>query len=276
MAPFQSQHRQAIGTNFPGAIFYPPPGLSLPDGVCPPPGLEGPWADLQTQPMKIDISETWKASHGKMDSPKHAIYSSQFPMLPPGVFLPWYEAKKPVDNTRAASLPSTSASEDGDSSPDVHGIESQLSWRLQDACRRHESKSKRSCNASFCHEWVIDARKLRGSDKQIVSSCFELGSEGSFRLLIKPKVYGERKGQASFQRAKGRGSIELKCDTATGAGKLRVQIFIGDVELSAPVTHDFGEKSTVSLITEDADFNLASAVDKESSSLIIRLEGKRV
>merc|ERR1711966_302614 len=55
--------------------------------------------------------------------------------------------------------------------------------------------------------WPVDARKLRGKDKQIISPSFEIFPGCSFKLMVKPKAMGVRKGQANFHKGRGWGSI---------------------------------------------------------------------
>merc|ERR1740130_529695 len=51
-------------------------------------------------------------------------------------------------------------------------------------------------------QWHVDARKLRGNDKQAVSPPFEISFGGqavTFKMMIYPKVVSDAKGGASFK-----------------------------------------------------------------------------
>jgi hypothetical protein len=79
--------------------------------------------------------------------------------------------------------------------------------------------------------WQGDARKLRTKDKQIVSPSFEVFPGHAFKIMLKPKEMGDKKGQANFQRARGCGRVELKCIQSLHAPPtLRFYISIGRTE----------------------------------------------
>merc|ERR1719201_667354 len=59
--------------------------------------------------------------------------------------------------------------------------------------------------------WFVDERKLGTKDKQIISPSIELFPGVWFKIMIKPRPMGERRGQFSFHKAHGKGLVELKC-----------------------------------------------------------------
>jgi len=61
--------------------------------------------------------------------------------------------------------------------------------------------------------WTVDSRKLKSADREAASPIFELSFAGpvEFRMILKPRAVHDSKGGASFKKAQGWGSIELKC-----------------------------------------------------------------
>merc|ERR550525_80121 len=64
--------------------------------------------------------------------------------------------------------------------------------------------------------WVVDAKRLQSKDRMLVSPAFELplGRPVPFRLMVQPKSTSGAKGGESFEKARGLGSIQLKCEEA--------------------------------------------------------------
>lgn len=132
-------------------------------------------------------------------------------------------------------------------------------------------------------DWTVDARKLRGNDKQAVSPPFEIWlghrfPKVAFKMMIYPKHVSDGKGGASFKKAQGCGFVQLKCETELTAGLAPVSfcITIGSndkvASLRGPVIHDFS-KSAVSGLPQDIDeWNLNSVVDQLSMTFVVRLE----
>jgi hypothetical protein len=79
-------------------------------------------------------------------------------------------------------------------------------------------------------EWTVDARKIKGTDKVIVSPPFDVPSLSSavFKMMITPKFVMEGKGGASFKKSKGKGTVQLKCESPLDdEGALVFQISAG-------------------------------------------------
>jgi len=129
--------------------------------------------------------------------------------------------------------------------------------------------------------WTVDARKLRGRDKIAVSPPFELDSpRGTFRLMLCPKAVSDRKGGASFQKAKGRGFVQVKCEAALGeatAGvlSLRISVDSGRPGSAAqepsrgPVRHDFAQSG---VCCHEEEWNFTQAVDEASQTFAVSVE----
>lgn len=83
---------------------------------------------------------------------------------------------------------------------------------------------------------------------------------------------GDKKHQEGFQRAKGCGSVELKCVEGSGvAPDLKFWITVGDEAVRGPVTHEFSESTVAGLKKGEEMFNFASAVDSKSSMFLVTL-----
>jgi len=121
--------------------------------------------------------------------------------------------------------------------------------------------------------WPVDAKKLRGKDMQHISPSFEIYPGCSLKLMLKPKCMGNKKGQASFQKARGRGSVELKLvESVALAPTLRFCISVGGCLPRGPVEHDFSDGFVSGLAKNDDDFDFLSAVDPNSSTFLVCLE----
>lgn len=133
--------------------------------------------------------------------------------------------------------------------------------------------------------WTVDAKKLRGSDKVAVSPAFEMPSiPGTFRMMLCPKAVSERKGGASFKKAKGRGFVQLKCEAAlgeAGCGNMTLQICVGSGRpdtpwqspLKGPVQHNFAENGVCCIPSRlEEEWNFSKAVDEASQTFVVCLE----
>jgi len=121
--------------------------------------------------------------------------------------------------------------------------------------------------------WVVEAKKLSTKDQQIISPMFEI-SKASFRIMLKPKSMGAKKGQTTFKKAGGKGSVALKlvesmepvprwhACAAVGACK-NAKIPRGHVE------HNFTEGSLCSL---GDDWDFGGAVDSQTSTFVVSID----
>lgn len=127
--------------------------------------------------------------------------------------------------------------------------------------------------------WPVDARRLTGKDRQVVSPCFDLGNM-SYRLMLKPRASGTKKGQASFLRAKGRGYVEFKCESEVSEARCPVSFRLAVAQSSdeawqsmrGPAVHDFAHGAVATLPQELEEWNLRAATDGDSLTLAVCLE----
>lgn len=124
-------------------------------------------------------------------------------------------------------------------------------------------------------DWPVHARKLRSKDKHHVSPSFEISPGTVFKLMLKPTPMGEKKGQASFHRARGCGSVELKLVDLGPfpAPTLRFRISVGKQLPRGPVEHNFNNSPVGGSAAPDLQgFNFSSSVDAQSSTFLVSLE----
>eukprot|EP00930_Biecheleria_cincta_P065615 TRINITY_DN5145_c2_g1_i1.p1 TRINITY_DN5145_c2_g1~~TRINITY_DN5145_c2_g1_i1.p1 ORF type:complete len:511 (+),score=107.38 TRINITY_DN5145_c2_g1_i1:83-1615(+) len=126
--------------------------------------------------------------------------------------------------------------------------------------------------------WAVDSSKLKGHERQTVSPSFELPFEGQsmFRLVLIPTPNPDGKGGASFKKAGGCGSVQLKSESSTGLVTFLVSISNGSPDFPrqsrGPVRHDFSELSTCGLPKGQDQWEFTKAVDKESQTFTVCLE----
>jgi hypothetical protein len=267
------------------AKFMPPPGLELPYSV----GAAN--ATVSEQEFCQIYKEYLQLRQECQDSSKPAFINRSAeldaerfpaPQKPPGVF---------VKSGSTYSLASTvaTATADGDLGQqldDVHFQQAQMAPvpHPKPAAATETKYTADGINRELCLErltsqghlkvkWPIDAKKLQAKDQQIVSPSFEIFPGCSFRIMLKPVVMGDKKGQACFKKARGWGSVDLKMAHCTGAAPtLCFRISVGDDSPKGPVSHDFNESIVGSLSKDHDKFNFASAVDKKTSTVQITLE----
>lgn len=109
-----------------------------------------------------------------------------------------------------------------------------------------------------CVRWAIDVRKLRSSDRLLVSPQFSLplvSPHATFKLMILPRDPIQPKGGGSFRSSKGRGKLHWKCEDERdcAASTLQFKLFPLAAGRTLPVerahianaklSHDFGANS---------------------------------
>lgn len=143
---------------------------------------------------------------------------------------------------------------------------------------------------SYRVRWTVDARKLKVKDKVVVSPSFKLSTDqqgalgSTFRVVMYPTAVSDRKGGASFRKAKGKGSVHLKCesniDQATGS-VLEVYFLVKSVceddpdqeTRRGPVLHNFFESGFCSLPKHESEWDFQRATEASSSeSFVVLLE----
>lgn len=142
--------------------------------------------------------------------------------------------------------------------------------------------------------WTVDAKRLRGNDKIIVSPPFDLpgrGAHAAFKMMIRPKIVSDTKGGASFKKARGRGGVELKCEETLqnvgGASIVSFELSVGGRRSAAPegcadqanvclgggpVSHDFSE-SPLCKIEELWDFVLKTDQGSQTFNVCLDVLG---
>lgn len=132
--------------------------------------------------------------------------------------------------------------------------------------------------------WTVDARKLKSADTAGVSPPFDLllGRPVTFRLMIRPKTISTARGGASFKKAKGKGTVELRCldEVSEGANPVvHFRIGVGNGysvaqpdTLRGPVQHDFAMKSICGLPAGQDEWDFSKAVDEVTQTFVVCLE----
>jgi len=149
-----------------------------------------------------------------------------------------------------------------------------LSWtQCRDAC-------------CFNVRWTLDARKVRGNDKQAVSPPLELplapgGRRVKLRLMIYPKVADLQIVQ-NFRSSRSRGFIQVKCepDRACPTVPVRFALAVGSgcraQGAKGPVDHDFAKNNICGLPRHQDDWDFFSATDPSSMTVSVILELTRI
>lgn len=135
----------------------------------------------------------------------------------------------------------------------------------------------------YCRtEWVVDARKLKGTDKQIVSPQFEVQIRPGapaivFKMTLHPKST-DSKGGVSFKKSEGVGHVQLKCHTdegdleAVGDASLRFAVGSPPKETKGPFEHTFIDNVIFNLPRKQADWDFTAASDDLSLSLVVAVD----
>jgi len=130
--------------------------------------------------------------------------------------------------------------------------------------------------------WYADGQKLDSHSEKLISPEFKLALPGqepqTFRLMILARQTGGKHG-AGFKKASGRGLIELKCvgDVSPNTPEVGLRISVGSGIRRARscedlIWHNFSEKNCCPMQETNEDWDLLSAVSKDSKCAEIRLE----
>jgi len=131
--------------------------------------------------------------------------------------------------------------------------------------------------------WWVDARKLRGNDKQAVSPHFEMSlgdslPSAAFKMMIYPKIMNDQKGGASFKKAKGRGLVQIKCEAelseAIATFSFQISIGVGENKQASrgPKIHNFSASAVCGLEKDEEEWDFQTVVDPESMTFVVCLE----
>lgn len=131
--------------------------------------------------------------------------------------------------------------------------------------------------------WTMDARKLKGNDKQAVSPAFELSfgpqcPSATFKMIVYPKVSEAGKGGSSFKKSNGRGFVNLKCEgeIPESVADVRVRFGIGSgvckQDMRGPIDHNFCASAICGLDKEEDVWDLRSVLDSATNTLVVSVE----
>ncbi|CAE7795136.1 PUS7 [Symbiodinium sp. CCMP2456] len=131
----------------------------------------------------------------------------------------------------------------------------------------------------FRIHWTVDARVLKSSDREKVSPPFEVSMDGQeiqFKLCLRPSLTSESRGGASFRKAKGKGSVDMRCLSEISRScvmTFRVAIGKGSEshKVSRTMKHDFSQKPICQLEGDD-EWDFKTVTDEESQTFVVVLE----
>jgi len=138
----------------------------------------------------------------------------------------------------------------------------------------------KSCSSTF-HPWTVDARKLRGNYKQVVSPPLDvhMGNESvTFRLIIAPSLPTSNRGGGSFQKSKGWGTVQVKCEAALpdAIAEMTYRVWLGSGDKTqaprGPNQHNFAQNAISELPRSNDQWNFSAAVDEKTNSFTLCLE----
>mmetsp|Transcript_10539 Transcript_10539/g.23992 ORF Transcript_10539/g.23992 Transcript_10539/m.23992 type:complete len:381 (-) Transcript_10539:102-1244(-) len=131
--------------------------------------------------------------------------------------------------------------------------------------------------------WTVDGKILKSTDREKVSPEFELASGQGlrFRMVMKALSVSSEKGGGSFQRAKGKGTIELRCLNGVNGQVPDVTFRLaigsgGDPSRQqpprGPITHNFAEHSICGLAVGNDEWDFKKVVDSRTNTFVVVLE----
>jgi hypothetical protein len=132
-------------------------------------------------------------------------------------------------------------------------------------------------------QWTVDAKKLRGSDKQVVSPPFEValqpsGNSAAFKVMLYPKAEAGMKGGVSFRKAAGVGQVQLKCCSelpeAQRTTSVRITVGSGDKAQPSrgPFPHEFGPSSVFNAPKDQAYWDFGASVEHPALTFTVEVE----
>jgi len=130
--------------------------------------------------------------------------------------------------------------------------------------------------------WAVDGRKLFSTDVRVVSSQFliDIPGEGPqpFKITLVPKLVINNKRGGGFKKAKGKGSVMLKCEAGVlqSPSTLSFTLRVGNgAKLQpprGPVLNNFSEKSLCGLPEGQDEWDFRSLVDEEADLLLVHIQ----
>ncbi|CAK9017127.1 unnamed protein product [Durusdinium trenchii] len=127
--------------------------------------------------------------------------------------------------------------------------------------------------------WSVDSRQLYATTVRLVSSTFTLDipNVGStpFKAFLHPKVVINNKRGGGFKKAKGKGSVVLKCEAedACRCPKMHVSFRVGRSGHPPRIieSHDFSEQSCCCLPDTQQEWDFRSLVDEPTGALLVSM-----
>jgi hypothetical protein len=201
----------------------------------------------------------------------------------------------------AAPLPSTSTAKGQQDLPRAPHVDSGLSTGGLDVCVLPSAEARGATELSAVSplhfdaggtevKWNVHARRLKGTEKVLVSPSFELpGTPGSFKIMLHATPTSAKWGGASFKNAKGKGVIDVKWVPSVPSAEkepdeacdlpMAFEVSIGGREVDGPrmfpgqrVTHNFAYPvCRVTRDNEEWDFLEAAADTKQTFWVCLKL-----
>jgi len=152
-----------------------------------------------------------------------------------------------------------------------HGAPAGMSISARDRCLA-VSQEGGACRV----QWSVEAKKLKGSEKQVVSPPLEVSlgqgaPPATFKLMLCPS------GGDSFRKAGGVGQVQLKCCSGLSEGSwllTAISISVGSGRKAqmprGPFMHRFGSSYVFSAPREQAVWDFGASV--ESAALAVTVE----
>lgn len=252
-------------------------------------------SDPESQPgIDRSLSLTWNADRPRFHSlslpsssraPVHNDADQGAAQPHPEEARPSHPSRRGLDRARhGGGQPPRSAQDQGPAGAERQGLASP-SVAPQPQTISCKFLSERGV---FQVDWTVDARKVRGNDRQVVSPAFELPFAGSssgdeqlviFKLMLCALSKGDCKSGVSFKKSASKGIVLLKCegDVPESIADLSFRIFIGGPACQArpprgPAAHNFSRCAVGGLPDDRAEWDFNIAVDEVSLTLLVRVE----
>jgi hypothetical protein len=128
-------------------------------------------------------------------------------------------------------------------------------------------------------KWTVDAKKLQTKDNVIVSPSFEIAMERPmpFRMMLLPREVTDKKGGHCFKKARGTGSVQLKCEADLEDSGLNATVAFkisagGEMQQRGPAMHDFAQAGVCGLPKKEQLWHFNDGIDTSSQTFSIELE----
>jgi len=164
----------------------------------------------------------------------------------------------------------------------------ELLYRMVNKAPRPQPLYWTQCRDACCFSvcWTLDARKVRGNDKQVVSPLLELplapgGRHVKLRLMIYPRE-AEMQRVQNFRSSRSRGLIQIKCEPDRSCPTLPVRFALAvgtgsrTQGAKGPVDNDFAKNNMCGLPKYQDDWDFFSATDTSNMTVPVYLELTRI